>query len=88
MESPRNPQVQPLSHMAYGCPGLTGPGSRMDIKPITFKQLFSSTLCIIIPLMQRTYCWNDELIGSWWRDAAMGAGHSILRTSTGGHGTG
>jgi hypothetical protein len=58
-----------LSHLNYECPGLTGAGSQMDIMPKSFQNLFQSKYPIVIPLLQRTYCWSDELIKNWWRDS-------------------
>lgn len=70
------PPVAPssdLQHMSYGCPGLTGAGSQMDIKPMNFHDLLQSLApsCerILIPLLQRTYCWTDTQINQWWKDA-------------------
>lgn len=42
---------------------------------------------VVIPVFQRTYCWSDEQVLGWWRDAAMRGGHSAMRVK-GGHATG
>ena len=77
-----------ISHLEND-PGFTGKGSRMDIQPIVFTQLLSSQeYSIIIPLIQRKYCWTDEHIEGWWRDGALGRGPQISRTSNGCHRTG
>lgn len=61
-----------ISHLNYDCPGLTGAGSQMDIMPKSFQNLFQSKFPLVIPLLQRTYCWSDDLIKNWWRDAING----------------
>ena len=42
---------------------------------------------VVIPVFQRTYCWSDQQVLGWWRDAAMRGGHSAMRVK-GGHATG
>ena len=42
---------------------------------------------IAVPVFQRMYCWSDEQVTGWWRDAVMGGGHAALRVK-GGHATG
>ena len=58
-----------MKHFAYSCPGLSGPNCRMDIQPVCFKDLFSSTYPIVIPIFQRQYCWSVALLKNWWCDS-------------------
>eukprot|EP00286_Rhodomonas_abbreviata_P022789 CAMPEP_0181311452 /NCGR_PEP_ID=MMETSP1101-20121128/13145_1 /TAXON_ID=46948 /ORGANISM="Rhodomonas abbreviata, Strain Caron Lab Isolate" /LENGTH=720 /DNA_ID=CAMNT_0023418185 /DNA_START=238 /DNA_END=2396 /DNA_ORIENTATION=+ len=57
-----------IQHLSYGCPGLTGAGSRMLVEPRTFHQVFTNGHHIVIPLFQRAYCWGDAQIRLWWND--------------------
>uniref|UniRef100_A0A7S4PCP7 GmrSD restriction endonucleases N-terminal domain-containing protein n=1 Tax=Paramoeba aestuarina TaxID=180227 RepID=A0A7S4PCP7_9EUKA len=57
-----------LSHFSYTCPGLHGPGTSTDVTMVKFDAIFGpSAPPILIPLFQRTYCWEDQIEG-WWRD--------------------
>ena len=57
-----------LSHLSYMCPGLHGPGTRTDVTMVKFEAVFGPLAPpILIPLFQRTYCWEDQIAG-WWRD--------------------
>ena len=57
-----------LSHLSYMCPGLHGPGTRTDVTMVKFEAIFGPVAPpILIPLFQRTYCWEDQIAG-WWRD--------------------
>lgn len=67
--------IKGLTHLSPDCPGLHGAGSSMDIFPLSFHDLFSNiqtskSQYIVIPLLQRTYCWTDKQIHGWWRDAS------------------
>ena len=56
-----------LSHFSYTCPGLHGPGTKTDVTMVTFDAIFGPAAPpILIPLFQRTYCWEDQIEG-WWR---------------------
>ena len=42
---------------------------------------------VAVPVFQRMYCWSEEEVRAWWRDAVMGNGHAALKVK-GGHATG
>eukprot|EP00211_Chloroparvula_japonica_P001949 CAMPEP_0119126336 /NCGR_PEP_ID=MMETSP1310-20130426/5301_1 /TAXON_ID=464262 /ORGANISM="Genus nov. species nov., Strain RCC2339" /LENGTH=469 /DNA_ID=CAMNT_0007116489 /DNA_START=141 /DNA_END=1550 /DNA_ORIENTATION=- len=76
-----------MQHGSYLCPGLHTPGSRMDIHIADFTEMLGPECGrIVIPLFQRTYCWEKQIPG-WWRDlttkAAMGhrVGKIIVKVS-------
>ena len=31
---------------------------------------------VVVPVFQRTYCWTDEQVAGWWRDAFQGGGRA------------
>eukprot|EP00026_Physarum_polycephalum_P006056 Phypoly_transcript_06097.p1 GENE.Phypoly_transcript_06097~~Phypoly_transcript_06097.p1 ORF type:complete len:502 (+),score=75.42 Phypoly_transcript_06097:124-1629(+) len=71
------PPVQELQHFSYTCPGLHGAGSHTRVQRMSFEQLFSSPMRVIIPLFQRSYCWNTSTtVPAWWRDTSHASTHS------------
>jgi len=79
-----NPQpTTKLAHLSWCCPGLHGPGTKQDIKRQNFKELLSLKGRLIIPLIQRRYCWHRDLIDRWYRDCRRGS-----RDHLGSHNTG
>merc|ERR1712196_88460 len=50
-------QQTPLVHFSWQCPGLHGPDSKQDIRPMSFAALLTREQ-IVIPLFQRPYCWG------------------------------
>ncbi len=88
--SPNTPPVPPappaapappsvLQHFSYTCPGLHDVGSRTLVERWTFSRLLDpqSALRVVIPLFQRTYCWNTTTtVPAWWRDTANSSSHS------------
>ena len=49
-----------IVHFAYGCEGITSAGSKSHVFPLYFKHLLRRKL--IVPLLQRTYCWTNTHI--------------------------
>jgi len=63
---------QALAHLSYHCPGLHGKGTKQDIKRKTFRQFFKENGRLIIPLVQRRYCWTDKTLWHWFEDVVRG----------------
>merc|ERR1711892_1642464 len=63
---------QALAHLSYHCPGLHGKGTKQDIKRKTFRQFFKENGRLIIPLVQRRYCWPDKTVWHWFEDVVRG----------------
>ena len=67
--------------------------SKLRVELMTYAALFvgasptAPSPRVVIPVFQRTYCWSDQQVLGWWRDAAMRGGHSAMRVK-GGHATG
>lgn len=60
-----------LQHFSYTCPGIHGPGSHTNVQRMSFEQFFNplSSMHVIIPLFQRSYCWSTTTtVPAWWRD--------------------
>ena len=47
--------------------GLHGKDNRQDIKRMTFRQLFNKDKILIIPIIQRRYCWNGKTVWQWFQ---------------------
>merc|ERR1712126_684577 len=62
----------PLSHLSYFCPGLHGKDNRQDVKRMTFRQLLTRDKTLIIPIIQRRYCWNGNTVWQWFQDVIGG----------------
>merc|ERR1712218_715898 len=84
-----------LAHLSWLCPGMHGKGSRQTIVRRTFRQLFQSEKRLIIPLIQRRYCWNQNTVWRWFEDVVRGqrdhlgvhnTGNVVLKTSQHGDG--
>lgn len=67
---PIPPAQQGLQHFSFTCPGLHGKGSRTGVRRMSFAQLFDaqSATRVIIPLFQRSYCWNTSTTVPAWYD--------------------
>ena len=74
----------PLQSLSAGCPGLTGPGTRMRVEPRSMGAVLTQGGRVVIPLCQRPYCWAEAQVLRWWRDACGGGG---TRGSNGGGGS-
>jgi len=74
-----------VQHLSYTCPGLHGPESRNLIEPRKYSSLLSGKTVIVIPLIQRAYCWTSSQFAGWWGDVVVGRRGS---TPDGSHGTG
>jgi len=83
--------TDPLAHLSYHCPGLHGKDNRQDIKRMTFRQLFNKDKILIIPIIQRRYCWNGKTVWQWFQDVTGGkrdhlgvhySGNIVLKLST------
>jgi hypothetical protein len=58
-----------MIHGAYSLPdNKKGADFQWIVVPKTLQELFDAESKIIIPLFQRTYCWPDHLIYSWFKD--------------------
>ena len=66
-----------LSHLSWLCPGLHGKDSRQTIVRRTFRQLFQSEKRLIIPLIQRRYCWNQNTVWRWFEVRAKPCYHVV-----------
>jgi len=55
-----------LAHLSWLCPGMHGKESRQTILRRTFRQLFQEDKRLIIPLIQRRYCWNQQTVWKWF----------------------
>ncbi|KAF0694011.1 Aste57867_15070 [Aphanomyces stellatus] len=58
------------------CPGLQGPGTFTDIVPMTLGG-FVEQYKLLVPLMQRRYCWDDRVLLQWWQDMTTRTSHRI-----------
>ena len=69
-----------LAHLSWLCPGMHGKESRQTIVRKTFRQLFQSEKRLIIPLIQRRYCWNQTTLWRWFEVRRLTAvsHHNIL----------
>ena len=73
------------------CPGLSDRDSRLDVRFMTYGELFAtarkSATRIVVPTFQRTYRWTDTMATTFFRDVALRRGATAARVK-GGHGTG
>ena len=73
------------------CPGLSDRDSRLDVRYMTYGELFKRAKVfsqrITIPTFQRAFCWTSTLATRFFRDVALRRGSSAARVK-GGHGTG
>ena len=89
--SPPRPPADPRARAHP--PPATDRDSKLRVELMTYAALFAGespatrSPRVVIPVFQRTYCWSDEQVLGWWRDAAMRGGHSAMRVK-GGHATG
>jgi len=77
------PLSNSIDHLSYYCPGLHDKTNRQDIKRMTFRQLFSLRKRLIIPIVQRRYCWNGNTIYKWFEDVVRGQRDHIGTHNTG-----
>lgn len=56
----------------------------MEVEPRSFWALLTGPHPIIIPLLQRPYCWGERQLRGWWRDAAAGAELTVYHGATAG----
>ena len=88
-----NASNAPLPPRAFlnECPGLSDRDSRLDVRHMTYGELFANAKAsgtqITIPTFQRAYCWTETLATRFFRDVALRRGSSAARVK-GGHGTG
>ena len=91
-DTPSTPSV-PLPPRAFldECPGLSTSDSRLDVRFMTYGELFATAKTnetrIVVPTFQRTYCWTDTMARVFFRDVALRRGSTAARVK-GGHGTG
>lgn len=91
-DTPSVPSV-PLPPRAFldECPGLSTSDSRLDVRFMTYGELFATAKTnktrIVVPTFQRTYCWTDTMARTFFRDVALRRGSTAARVK-GGHGTG
>lgn len=91
-DTPSVPSV-PLPPRAFldECPGLSDRDSRLDVRFMTYGELFATAKTnktrIVVPTFQRTYCWTDTMARTFFRDVALRRGSTAARVK-GGHGTG
>ena len=87
--SPTRPPADPRARP----PPSPDRDSKLRVELMTYAALFvgasptAPSPRVVIPVFQRTYCWSDQQVLGWWRDAAMRGGHSAMRVK-GGHATG
>lgn len=79
------PTPAQLVHGLAGCPGLTGPGTRLLVEPRPLARVVADARVIEIPLFQRAYCWAPAQHTQWFADARSGR-HAA--TFDGSHGCG
>jgi len=72
-----------ISHLSYFCPGLHGPGTKSDIARKCFEDLLQGEQRYIIPIIQRRYCWDNNLIQRWYDDVRMGKRDHLGTHNTG-----
>jgi len=61
-------QSSDLSHLNYVCPGL----DNLEITRKNFKDILQEEGKLIIPIIQRRYCWDDSLVSRWYEDTRRG----------------
>ena len=77
------PPPPPPQAFLDSCPGLSDRHSSLRVEAMTYGSLFGGVdtavrrdgcppCPVVVPVFQRTYCWTDEQVAGWWRDAFMG----------------
>ena len=88
-----DPSNTSLAHFAWNCPGMHGKDSRQEIRRMTFRQLFSIDKTLVIPIIQRRYCWHGDTVWRWFEDVVRGSrdhlgvhntGNVVLKTGDSG----
>jgi hypothetical protein len=90
-DTPTVPVPLPPRAFLDECPGLSDRDSRLDVRFMTYGELFATAKTnktrIVVPTFQRTYCWTDTMARTFFRDVALRRGATAARVK-GGHGTG
>ena len=72
-----------LSHFSWNCPGMHGQESRQDIKRMTFRHLLTINKSLVIPIIQRRYCWHGDTVWRWFEDVVRGSRDHLGTHNTG-----
>ena len=80
--APLPPPPPPPQAFLDNCPGLSDRRSSLRVEAMTYGALFGGDgtdddgCPVVVPVFQRTYCWTDEQVAGWWRDAFQGGGRA------------
>ena len=80
--APLPPPPPPPQAFLDNCPGLSDRRSSLRVEAMTYGALFGGDGAdddgcpVVVPVFQRTYCWTDEQVAGWWRDAFQGGGRA------------
>ena len=77
------PPPPPPQAFLDSCPGLSDRHSSLRVEAMTYGSLFGGVdtavrrdgcppCPVVVPVFQRTYCWTEQQVAGWWRDAFMG----------------
>ena len=94
--APLPPPPPPPQAFLDNCPGLSDRRSSLRVEAMTYGALFGGDGAdgdgspVVVPVFQRTYCWTDEQVAGWWRDAFQGGESGAAKPSADrlAHGTG
>ena len=96
--APLPPPPPPPQAFLDNCPGLSDRRSSLRVEAMTYGALFggdggchgNAAPPVVVPVFQRTYCWTDEQVAGWWRDAFQGGESGATKPSADrlAHGTG